>query len=240
MSDPATPPFEGFPGVAKATAIPNSFFAVVLPEMKSPGELLAFLWVARLVQEQRGETRFVTGDNVWATPAAAASFEALAHGREALDRGLQACVELGALLSLELAGAGTRDEIYFVNNPGSRRAIVRARAGDLELRPATTVYESPQERRPGIFRLYEEHVGTITPMVGERLLAATERFPQNWIEEAFREAAELNARNWRYIERILERWAEEGRVDEASGRNPTKARRQYVGEGALGSVPDSR
>ena len=241
MSDPSAAPFGGFPGIAKATAIPNSFFSVVLPEMRAPGELLAFLWVARLVQDQRGEARFVTAEGVWAAPGAAAAFAALASGPEALERGLQACVELGALLSLELAGAGRCEAIYFVNNPASRRAIVRARAGELELRPATTAFEPPRERRPGIFRLYEEHVGTITPMVGERLLSAAERFPQHWIEEAFREAAELNARNWRYIERILERWAEEGRGHEAPGRDSAESRRRrFLGEGAAGPVPRPR
>ena len=40
-------------------------------------------------------------------------------------------------------------------------------------------------------------------MVGERLLEAEETYPAEWIEDAFREAAELNVRNWRYIERIL-------------------------------------
>ncbi|MDO8690892.1 MAG: DnaD domain protein [Dehalococcoidia bacterium] len=31
------------------------------------------------------------------------------------------------------------------------------------------------------------------------------------MEDAFREAVNLNRRNWRYIARILERWAREGR-----------------------------
>ena len=233
--------FAGFPGIAKATAIPNSFFSVVLPEMRSPGELLAFLWVARLAQEQRGDARFVTANEVRTAPGAAAAFAALASGPEAIERGLQACVELGALISLELAGAGRREAIYFVNNPASRRAAIRAQAGELQLRPATTAIEAPPEGRPGIFRLYEEHVGTITPMVGERLLSAAERFPQQWIEEAFREAAELNARNWRYIERILERWSEEGRGHEATGRDSADGRgRRYVGDDALGSISRSR
>ena len=94
MSEAAT--FEGFPGIGKATAIPNTFFTAVLPAMREPGDLLAFLWVARLVQDQQGEARFVTADQVWALPDAASTFEALAAGRDSLERGLDACVELGA------------------------------------------------------------------------------------------------------------------------------------------------
>jgi len=56
--------FNGFPGMAKATAIPNLFFATVLPNLRAPGDLLAFLWVARVVQEQRGEAVFATADQV--------------------------------------------------------------------------------------------------------------------------------------------------------------------------------
>ena len=231
MSEP--PPFGGFAGIGRATAIPNAFFAGALPAMREPGELLAFLWTARLAQEQRGEARFVTADQVWAAPGAADSFERLAGGRASLDRGLAACAELGALLALDLAGKGKRETVYFVNTPDSRRAVVRARAGELELRPGAFAREAPRERAPDIFLLYEEHVGTITPMVGERLLAAAERFPAYQIEAAFREAAERNVRNWRYVERILERWAEEGHAHEASGQDPAERRRRYfLGDGA--------
>lgn len=231
MSEP--PPFGGFAGIGRATAIPNAFFAGALPAMREPGDLLAFLWTARLAQEQRGEARFVTADQVWAAPGAADSFERIAGGRASLDRGLVACAELGALLALDLAGAGERETVYFVNTPDSRRAVVRARAGALELRPGAFTRETPRERAPDIFLLYEEHVGTITPMVGERLLAAAERFPAYQIEAAFREAAERNVRNWRYVERILERWAEEGHAHEASGQDPAERRRRYfLGDGA--------
>lgn len=231
MSEPT--PFGGFAGIGRATAIPNAFFAGALPAMREPGELLAFLWTARLVQEQRGEARFVTADQVWAAPGAADSFERIADGRASLDRGLAACAELGALLALDLADAGERETVYFVNTPDARRAVVRARAGELELRPGAFAREAPRERAPDIFLLYEEHVGTITPMVGERLLAAAERFPAYQIEAAFREAAERNVRNWRYVERILERWAEEGHAHEASGQDPAERRRRYfLGDGA--------
>ena len=231
MSEPT--PFGGFAGIGRATAIPNAFFAGALPAMREPGELLAFLWTARLAQEQRGEARFVTADQVWAAPGAADSFERIADGRAALERGLAACAELGALLALDLADGGERETVYFVNTPDSRRAVVRARAGELELRPGAFASEAPRERAPDIFLLYEEHVGTITPMVGERLLAAAERFPAYQIEAAFREAAERNVRNWRYVERILERWAEEGHAHEAPGQDPADRRRRYLlGDGA--------
>ncbi len=229
-------PFGGFPVVARATAIPNLFFATVLPEMTAPGELLAFLWVARLVQEQRGAERFVSADQVWAEDGAPESFAGLAGGRAGLDTGLAGCLELGALLGLRLTGPAGAEIVYFVNNPGSRRAVTRARAGELHLRPETVAQLVVPHSRPGIFRLYEENIGTITPLVGERLLDAAEKYPAEWVEEAFRRAAERNARNWRYVERILIRWAEEGRGHEGTeGDSFEDRKRRYLG-GTLNSL----
>ncbi|MEX0783157.1 MAG: DnaD domain protein [Dehalococcoidia bacterium] len=230
MKPSADEPFPGFPGIAQATAIPNVFFAVILPRLQEPCELLAFLWVSRLTQAQRGEPRFVNAGQVWNAEGAPASFEQLAGGRTTLDRGLDACARIGALLSLRLAGPGGEETVYFVNNPSSRRAVGRARAGELRLKPETIAIAPPAEDRPGIFRLYEENVGTITPLVGERLLEAVELYPQEWIEEAFRTAAEMNVRNWKYIERILKRWSEEGRGDEgAEGDSFEERKRRYLG-----------
>lgn len=228
--------FNGFPGVAKATAIPNLFFATVLPHLRAPGDLLAFLWVSRIVQEQRGEAVFATADQVWSQHGAPESFEALAGGRRGLDEGLAACTEAGALLALRLNGPGGEETVFFVNNPGSRRAVARARAGELRLKPETVALPVPVEARPGIFRLYEEHVGTITPLVGERLLEAAETYPQEWIEEAFREAAEMNARNWRYIDKILKTWSEEGHARERTEGDSFEDRKQRYLGGSLGHV----
>lgn len=219
--------FSGFPGISKATTIPNLFFTAVLPEMESPAELLAFLWVSRVTQERKPDARFATADEVWAYPGVHTSFEQLAGDREALDTALEALVRLRALLALTLVGAEGEERLYFVNNPASRRTVARARSGDLELRPATIVHlDHDPEERPNIFRLYEEQIGTITPMVGDKLIEAEERYSPEWIAEAFREAAELNVRSWRYVERILVRWAEEGRSYETPGRDPLEDEKQ--------------
>jgi DnaD/phage-associated family protein len=71
-----------------------------------------------------------------------------------------------------------------------------------------------------VFVLYEENVGSITPLIAEELKEADEQYPHEWLVDAFREAAELNKRNWRYIRRILERWQTEGRDHEKRERDP--------------------
>ena len=97
--------FDGFPSLAKSTAIPNIYFATLLPEIEKPSELLAFLWVQQEAQSQTGKVRFTTAEDLWATAAVRQSFERLAGGREGLDEGLAACVARGALLSLLVSSA---------------------------------------------------------------------------------------------------------------------------------------
>jgi DNA replication protein len=65
--------------------------------------------------------------------------------------------------------------------------------------------------RPNIYVLYEQNIGLLTPIMAEKLQEAEGRYPGEWLEAAFEEAVLNNKRNWRYIERILERWTAEGR-----------------------------
>ena len=60
----------------------------------------------------------------------------------------------------------------------------------------------------------------LTPMIADELREAEKIYPENWIRDAVREAVSLNKRNWRYIERILENWAAEGRKDGTYRGNP--------------------
>jgi DnaD/phage-associated family protein len=113
---------------------------------------------------------------------------------------------------------------------------MRARAGEISLKPRRRAAPAPAPERPDIFRVYEDHIGTITPFVGERLLEAQARYPWPWIEDAFREAADMNIRNWRYVARILENMEREGRSRETTGRDTLEEReRRYLG-GARGPI----
>jgi len=64
-----------------------------------------------------------------------------------------------------------------------------------------------------IFRLYEENIGALTPMISEELKDAEKTFPNAWFEDAFKEAVTNNVRKWSYVLAILKRWKEQGRGD---------------------------
>ena len=64
--------------------------------------------------------------------------------------------------------------------------------------------------KPTVFRLYEQNIGPLTPMIADRLIKALEMYPPDWIESALEEAVAYNRRNWRYIARILQNWEADG------------------------------
>ncbi len=87
---------------------------------------------------------------------------------------------------------------------------------------------APIQETPNIFRLYEEHIGPLTPMIAEALGDAEDTYPPIWIEEAVRIAVENNKRSWRYVEAILERWQQEGRDERKDKRYAEKNGREYT------------
>ena len=66
----------------------------------------------------------------------------------------------------------------------------------------------------------------MTPMLAEILRDAEKEFPADWIEEAIRLAVEHNARSWKYVAAILERWKKEGKGGGKPGGE--EDRKRYV------------
>ncbi len=84
--------------------------------------------------------------------------------------------------------------------------------------------EAPPEEpgKPNAFRLYEENIGPLTPMLADALRDAEKTYPQGWVEDAITIAVTANVRRWNYIAAVLKRWQESGR-DQA----PAAPRREH-------------
>jgi DnaD/phage-associated family protein len=213
-------PFEGFPAGARAIAIPSLFFTALLPRIDDPAELVVAVYFFFAHARKKGQPRFLTYAELAADGSLAAALGSLEEG--ALRRGLDAAVERGTLLRLAVEQDGEAEELFFVNTPQGRRAVAAVKAGRLALgsfRGRTPEVEAGREPLPNIFALYEENIGTIGPLIADELKDAEARYPQEWIEAAFREAASLNKRSWRYIAAILRRWEAEGPNYEKAGRD---------------------
>jgi DNA replication protein len=126
---------------------------------------------------------------------------------------------------------GKREESYYFLNSAKGRAALRVIAkGDWRFTDGAELQIMLGDEPPNIFELYEEHIGVLTPMIADALREAEDTYPSSWIEDAFRIAVENNARNWRYISAILNRWQVEGRDEREDRRDTEKARRRYAEE----------
>lgn len=205
---------DGFSNTGEPTVIPSLFFARVLPEITDPAELVVTAYVFYAVTLHRRTPRFVTQRELEADGGLARALANLAGGAT-VQRGLDLAVERGTLVRATTDG---RDHLYVINNAANRKALLRLADQGVEI--AETLPAADGAKGVGIFALYEENIGNITPLIADHLKDAEDRYPAEWLSAAFGEAVELNKRSWRYIERILQRWETEGRGHEERTGNP--------------------
>lgn len=223
--------FAGFPARAEATAIPNVFFSELLPQLAAdPAAAGVALYAFRAILRQKGSPRFITAADM-AHDAALASYLANAGvaGDGVYDGSLARIAELGVLLPLTVEREGQRTVSYFLNTPADRRGMESVRRGDVDIGALVREGVAPSTRST-VFALYESLVGTVSPLIADELADAERLYPYEWLEEAFREAAAQNARSWRYVSRILERWASEGRGNAKAERDPAGDGRYFAGK----------
>ncbi len=206
--------FTGFPDSGLATAVPNLFFSRVMPEISDAAELVVSAYFFFAAQLHKRRLHYVSREELAADRALVRALANTAGGtdHEALSRGLALAVKRGTLIRA-LSG---ETEVYAVNSPSNYRALETLS----EVRLQEPLPPAPGEPAPDIFTLYEENIGSITPLIADELKDAEERYPAEWVREAVREAVELNKRSWRYVASILRRWETEGPSYEKSERDP--------------------
>jgi DNA replication protein len=216
--------FAGFPAGALATAIPNLFFTAVLPRISDPAELVVSVYFFFGHHRKKGQPRFLTYAELAADDILVAALASL--GGDALRQGLDAAVERGTLLRLDVEHAsaagghgGQRQELYFLNTPTGRGAVAAIEAGQQGLGRLLPPPPEPHEPKPNIFELYEQNIGPLTPMIAEYLKDAEGQYPADWFQPAFQRAVAQNVRRWSYIAAILRRWEAEGPDYEKAGRD---------------------
>ncbi len=213
--------FSGFPVRPHFTPIPNVFFSMLMPHITDIAELKVTLHVFWTLYGRKGYPRYVTHTELLADPVMMSTLQHEASPADALQRGLDEAVARGVLLRLAMDRNGEVEYIYLLNTESDRHALERIESGEINLgAPVAEEQARGYEERPNIFTLYEQNIGMLSPIIADELKEAEETYPASWIEDAFREAAELNKRNWRYVSRILERWAAEGRDDGKPRRHP--------------------
>jgi DNA replication protein len=210
--------FPGFPAEVEFTSLPDILFTQVMPQIQDLAELKVTMYIFYLLSHKQGYPPFVTYGELLSQKALMTGID-----EKVLRHALDLAVNRGAILHLNLKTDGKREDAYFANMESDREAIAKIERGELSVRaqPSSREGIGRAVQLPNIFSLYEQNIGVITPMIAEELEEAARLYPAQWIDEAFREAVLMNKRIWKYIARILERWASEGK-DSGKYRQSTK------------------
>lgn len=222
--------FSGFTSAnQRMTPIPEDFFTDILCEVEDVNELKVILYAFWLVNRLDSGNRYFRKRMLQKDKRL---MDSLARGdqsgEDALTEALELAVERGVFLKGVVELENQEDVFYFFNTPYGQAAVKAIARGQWK---ATADPEFPirlGDELPNIFRLYEQHIGPLTPMMAEALREAELTYDWNWIEEAIRIAVEQNKRSWRYVEAILKRWKEEGKGERKAGQDTEEALRRYA------------
>lgn len=199
--------------------VPVSFLTDVVPAITSIEEMQVSLSVVRLLDAAGGfneplAEKTIVRDRML---RAALRVEGSPRAPDArISKGLELALARGTLVRLVSSEARKRATFYYLNTPENRSSIRLIETGQLAAPRTLWPDENPPSitiDRPNAFRLYEQNIGTLTPLIADQISRAIEEYPDDWIEDALAEAVTYNRRSWRYVIRILENWQAHGRQD---------------------------
>ena len=250
----------GFTRGDSYTPVPNPMFGPVLEQIQDLAELkvtLRGLWLLHRKRSRSGPKSTAVSPAIAGVVSQAVSIDEFLADRSLLRglsgpgkdpavevrRGLELAVGRGTLLSSSAAITPGRGQdagrLFFLNDEAGRLALTRLQKHEGATPAATGLLPEhllgnpaghPAADKPNIFSLYEDNIGSLAPILAEEMKEAEERYPWEWIREAFRIAAVENKRNWRYVAGILRRWGaegkDEGKRDGKPGRHSEADQRQ--------------
>ena len=193
--------FPGFPdGKLKLTQLPNLFFSDLLPIIDDLGELKVTLYAFWALQYREGKVRYLRltdflNDSELMKGLGPTATIAANNLVDALER----AVARGTFLHISVGSADGNMDLYFMNTAKGRSAVEGITKG--EWRPSANDDEpiTLLVERPNVFVLYEQNIGTLTPMIADELREAEQTYPLSWIEQTIQIAIVNNDRNWRYV-----------------------------------------
>ena len=206
--------FHGFTDSETFTQLPDAFFHQILRDIDDAAELKVLLYFLWRVEHIEGPFRALCETD----------FEPKELGLTAdeIRLGLEKAVKRGSILKSKHEA----DVFYFLNSPRGRAAAEAFAKG--QWRKSAGILSAPPVERPNVFKVYEENIGPLTPLIADALKDAEELYPAGWIMDAIELAVKNNKRNWKYCEAILKRWKEEGRAEKQAGRDDKKSGEQSL------------
>lgn len=221
--------FSGFSSHKRsAIPVPNEFFQELLADLEDINELKVILYTIWYLHRRGGVVPYMRAVDFQKDTA---FMEGLVYSEagpeQALSQALSQVVERAVLLRALVRANGGETALYFLNTALGRAAVKAIQQGKWRYTTDSEVPIEIGQEPPNVYRLYEQHIGPLTPLIAETLQEAESSYPAEWIEEAIQIAVERNARNWRYVEAILKRWKEEGKGERKTGADSQEALRKY-------------
>lgn len=207
---------------SEVTPIPSSFMNDVVGIIRSMEEMQVSLAIFRLLHGGGGfdlplaEKQILRDRSLRAALRVEGSPRAPDTG---ISKGLELAITRGTLIRLVSAQGRKRAVFYYLNTVENRTNTSLMEVG--QLAPPRDLWPDDQPPqvtidRPNAFRLYEQNIGPLTPLIADQISRAIEDYPDDWIEDALEEAVSYNRRSWRYVMKILESWQASGRQSDNS------------------------
>ena len=205
--------FKGFADSETFSQFPDSFFHHLLKDIDDVAELKVTAYFLWRVEHMDGPFRALSKMDF--------NVKELGLAANEITRGLEKAVKRGSLLKVQRETA-----VYFLlNSPRGRAGVQAIDSGNWNPKMGSAAV--PLER-PNLFKMYEENIGPLTPLIADALKDAEKLYSPEWIRDVIEIAVKNNKRNWKYCEAILKRWKEEGTHGQKDKQNAGKSSERYT------------
>jgi len=212
----------------RTTAIPQEFFSEILPQISDLYELKTLLYLFWYFENNEYQYPIITLNALRKDPL---FLSGLGKNESDQYNNLQSCInrlkEDKLLLYLQIEYHQTYHDIYILNTPQGREILELINIGAISIEPEDDFQLKLSKPQPNVFKIFEENIGVITPIIADSLKEIQERYPYEWIEEAIKEAVKNNVRKLRYIEVILKNWKDEGKYERTTKERGRKDQEEY-------------
>ncbi len=202
-------PFNGFTSSETFTQIPDSFLRLI-NEIEDVAELKVTLYAIYRIEHLEGNFRGLSESDF--------EDEALGLSVEQIQLGLNKSLERKTMLKTSHE-AGV---FYFLNSPRGRLSAEAFANG--QIKPT----QSYNPNKSNVFKLYEEKIGPLTPLIADMLREAETIYPNAWFEEAIEIAVGKKIRNWKYVDRLLAYWKENGKDERRDSKDSIQDAKRYT------------
>ncbi len=215
----------------KRLSVPAEYIYRSLAEIDDLAEMKLTLFCLLALEQKEGEYRYLRQAELLADENLMRGIAQIDQSQPAgdlLQGAISKAIARGTLLESQIELAGQTRRILMLNDEDGQTVHRQIELGDWLPVASDEIEILPV--RPTLYGLYEANIGALTPMIAEAIKEAEATYPCEWIEDAMRYAVERNARNWRYIRKVLESWQREGRRGEESGRDLERHKRYTSGK----------